>query len=248
MEKPLATSLQDGRKIVQACERAGVKLTLSFVHRFRDEAQFAHQWLTEGKIGVPQVVSSVMNAPRHPGLPAWVTQKEVAGGGVMMYTAIHAVDRLRWLLGTEAVRFTAQVRRWDPRSEVEDGAAALLTFANGGRVPAGAVAALTANAPPYWAQPAVWDTEILGTEGMLRLTREAVEVSSDRLQTRLETQTASSRLGPHYNFVRQAEAFVAAIRDDRAPDVTAEDGLRSLEAVPAIYQSAETGQPVRLEP
>jgi UDP-N-acetyl-2-amino-2-deoxyglucuronate dehydrogenase len=240
MEKPIATTLEDGQRIVEVCQEAGAKLTLSFVHRFRDEAQAAWKWLAEGHVGVPQVVRSVMNAPRKPDLPAWVAQKEAAGGGVMMYTAIHAVDRLRWLVGSEITTVTGRIRRWDPQSEVEDGAVALLTFANG------AVATSAANAPAYWAQPAVWETEIFGTEGMLRVTREAVEVSSNRLQTRLETQTSSSRLGQHYNFIRQAEAFVKAIEEDRQPAITGEDGLRSLEVVLALYRSAETGETVHL--
>jgi predicted dehydrogenase len=158
----------------------------------------------------------------------------------MMYTAIHAIDRLRWLLGSDVTSVTAHVRHWDPNSEVEDGAAALLTFANG------AVANSTANAPAYWAQPSVWETEIFGSEGMLRITREAVEVSSNRLQSRLETQSATSRLGQHYNFIRQAEAFVAAIQEDREPAITAQDGLRSLEVVLALYRSARTGETITL--
>jgi predicted dehydrogenase len=81
---------------------------------------------------------------------------------------------------------------------------------------------------------------------MLRVTRETVEVSSNRLQTCLETQSATSRLGQHYNFIRQAEEFVAAIQEDREPVITAQDGLKSLEAVLGLYRSAETGETVTL--
>jgi predicted dehydrogenase len=240
MEKPIATTMEDGQRIVDLCAEAGVKLTISFVHRFRDECQFARQWLDEDHIGSPQIVRGVMTAPRKPELAPWVTNKEAAGGGVMMYSAVHEVDRLRWLVGGDVVSVTGQIRRWDPHSEVEDGAVALLTFDNG------AAATLTANAPPYWAQPALWETEIFGTEGMLRIGRGGVEISSNRLQTRLETQTPSSRLGEHYNFVRQAEAFVSAINEDTEPAVTARDGLESLRVVMALYESAESGEIVRL--
>jgi predicted dehydrogenase len=240
MEKPIATTMEDGQRIVDLCAEAGVKLTISFVHRFRDECQFARQWLDEGRIGSPQIVRGVMTAPRKPELPRWVTNKEAAGGGVMMYSAVHEVDRLRWLVGGEVVSVTGQIRRWDPNSEVEDGAVALLTFDNG------AAATLTANAPSYWAQPALWETEIFGTEGMLRIGRGGVEISSNRLQTRLDTQTPASRLGEHYNFVRQAEAFVSAINEDTEPVVTARDGLESLRVVMALYESAATGEIVWL--
>jgi predicted dehydrogenase len=240
MEKPLATTLHDGQRIVNLCYEAGVKLTVSFVHRFRDECQFARQWLDEGRIGSPQIIRGVMTAPRKPELPPWVTNREIAGGGVMMYSAIHEVDRLRWLVGSDVVAIAGQTRRWDPDSEVEDGAVALLTFTNG------VAASLTANAPSYWAQPALWETEVWGTKGMLRVGRGRVEISSNELQTRLETQTAASRLGEHYNFVRQAEAFVSAINEDTEPAVTARDGLESLRVVLALYESAATGEIIRL--
>jgi predicted dehydrogenase len=40
--------------------------------------------------------------------------------------------------------------------------------------------------------------------------------------------------------------FVAAIREDRAPGVTGEDGLRAVEIVAAAYQSVAKGQPVKM--
>ena len=43
------------------------------------------------------------------------------------------------------------------------------------------------------------------------------------------------------------DEFVAAIREDRAPRVTGEDGQRAVEIVAAAYESAQTGQPVRMD-
>jgi predicted dehydrogenase len=241
MEKPLATTIADGERIVAACDTSGVKLTTSFVHRYRDELQTARRWIDEGQIGTPQVACEMMNSQGGSHLPAWVTQKEAAGGGFLMYGAVHGVDRLRWLLGSEVTTVTAQTRRFNPTAEVEDSVLALLTFANG------ASTTLTANAPPYWAQPAHWETQINGSAGMVRVrTRHWAELSNNQVATRLETQTAGGRLGEHYNFVRQAEEFVAAIREDREPRITGQDGLRALEVCRAIYRSAETGRTVQL--
>lgn len=241
MEKPLATTIADGQRIVAACETAGVKLTTSFVHRYRDELQTARRWIDEGRIGLPQVACEVMNSQGGSHLPAWVTQKEAAGGGFLMYGAIHGLDRLRWLLASEVTTVTAQTRCSDPTAEVEDSVLALLTFASG------ASATLTANAPPYWAQPAHWETQINGSAGMVRLrTRHWAELSNNQVATRLETHTAAGRLGEHYNFIRQAEEFLAAIRKDREPSITGRDGLRALQVCRAIYRSAESGQTVHL--
>jgi predicted dehydrogenase len=242
MEKPLATTLEDGEKILEACKSAGVKLTISFVHRFREELRLARRWLDEGQLGHPQILRETMNGQRGNHLPKWVTQKAVAGGGVLMYSAIHGLDRLRWLAGSEVVSVTAQTRQYSNDTEVEDGVVALLNFANG------ATATLCANAPVYRAQPAHWDTEIYGDKGMLRVrTRQWVELSNDHCNKHVDTEKISNEQGAHYNFARQAKEFVTAIREDREPFITGEDGLKSLELALAIYRSAETGQGVTLK-
>jgi predicted dehydrogenase len=241
MEKPIATNLADAQRIVEVCQRAGVKLTMSFVHRYRDELQRARSWIAEGLIGTPQVGAENFNSQRGPHLGRWITNKEIAGGGVLMYGAIHGVDRFRWLMDSEIVEVTAHTHRWDPESEVEDSAIALFRFANG------ATGTLLSYAPIYRAQPAYWETQIYGTQGMLRLrVRGWAEVSNNGVMKREDSTTAKGPLGEHYNFVRQAQEFVAAIREDREPAITAQDGLASLRVCLAVYESAETGKTIRL--
>jgi predicted dehydrogenase len=241
MEKPLATTLEDARRIIDVCEAARVKLTISFVHRFREELQLARRWLDAGLLGDPLVASERMGGQRGSHLPAWVGSKEVAGGGVLMYSAIHGVDRLRWLLSSDVRRVTAETRQFSGDTEVEEAVTALLTFESG------ATATLTAEAPLYRAQPAVWETELYGTSGMLRVrTRHFAERSNDREMEHVDTGPLAKDQGPHYNFARQAQAFVRAIREDRPPDVTPEDGLKSLEVALAVYRSAVSGETVEL--
>lgn len=243
MEKPIATTLEDARRIIDACKVGKVKLTISFVHRFREELQLAHRWLAKGQVGNPQIAREVMSVRRSEHLPAWLTRKDIAGGGVLMYSAIHGVDRLRWLLDSEVTSVTAQTRTYTPHAEVEDGVAALLRFANG------ATATLTANAPLYRAEPTFWETEIYGDAGMLRLrTRQWAELSNDDIKEHIDAPEKREGTLPHYNFTRQAQAFVDAINNDHEPPITGEDGLKALDIVLTIYRSAETGNPVHLNP
>jgi predicted dehydrogenase len=241
MEKPIATTLADGRRIVEVCAAQGVKLSVSFVHRFREESQLLHRWIREGRLGAPRLARETMNIERTPHVPGWVMDKTLGGGGVLMYSAIHGVDRLRWLLNSEVVQVTAQTVKFQPETEVEDGVAALLIFANG------ASATLMTTAPTYPAQPTIWESEIYGVTGMARLrTRQWALFNSAAEQIHQETESVSERLGPHYNFVRQAQAFAQAILEEREPPVTGQDGLAALAVALAIYRSAEIGEPVRL--
>jgi predicted dehydrogenase len=241
MEKPLATSMADAQRIVNACQEAGVLLTVSFVHRFREEIQVLKQWLLERALGQPVFVRETMNGQRGAHLPGWVESLDAAGGGVLMYSAIHGVDRLRWLLDSEVTAVTAQTRTFEEGAEVEHSVAALLTFANG------ASGTLTANAPAYVAKPSLWETEIFGDQGMARArTRFWAEMSSDAGQRRMETTRYSEEQGIHYNFTRQAKAFMTAISEERTPAVTAADGLAAQRIVEAIYASAARGETVTI--
>jgi UDP-N-acetyl-2-amino-2-deoxyglucuronate dehydrogenase len=241
MEKPIATTLDDAMRIVDVTGEAGVALTVSFVHRFREEARRAKAWVDAA--GPLQVGRETMATRRTPTHPRWLTSARAAGGGVLMYSAIHGVDRLRWWFDDEVVEVTARSRRYtDDNTEVEDGIAVLLQFAGGG------CATLTANAPTYPADPAVWETEVHGARAMVRMrTRGFAETSGRDGAERYVAGQDEETARPHYNFERQAADLLAAIAAGRAPAVSGTDGIRALEVCLAAYRSAETGRPVEVE-
>jgi UDP-N-acetyl-2-amino-2-deoxyglucuronate dehydrogenase len=241
MEKPIATTLADARRILDVAHAGDIRLATSFVHRFREESRRAKAWVE--RAGALQVGRETMATRRTSAHPRWLTSARTAGGGVLMYSAIHGVDRLRWFFDDEVAEVSARSRRWsDDNHEVEDGIALLLSFTRGG------CATLTANAPTYPADPTVWETEVHGARAMVRLrTRGFAETAglagSERYESGLDEETAR----PHYNFERQAADVLAAIAGRREPSVTGVDGLRALEVCLAAYRSAASGRPVELE-
>lgn len=242
MEKPLATTLEDAHRIVDVAGSAGVQLTVSFVHRFREEVRLAKAWLADA--GALQVGRETQASRRLASDPAWLTKAAVAGGGVLMYSAIHGVDRLRWFWGEEVVEVDARARRYTADNrEVEDGIAMMLTFAGGG------AATLTANAPTYAVASPMWETEVHGTRSMVRVrTRGFVEtVTADGTAQRYEAGQDEETARPHYNFERQAAELLDALQTGREPLVTGADGLRALEVCLAAYASAAAGRPVTIE-
>lgn len=113
-----------------------------------------------------------------------------------MYGAIHGVDRFRWLMGSEVVEVTAHTHRWDAASKVEDSAIALSRFANS------ATATLVSHSPRYRAKPAYSETQVYGTQGMLRLrVRDWAEASNNQVMKREDSTTAKGLWGEHYNYV-----------------------------------------------
>lgn len=233
LEKPIANTLEDADAIVAAAQEAGVVLMLGFVHRFRSEALEAKRLVDEGAIGVPATALDRFSSlgGHHP--PSWVWERGRAGGGVLMYGGIHAIDRLRWLLHQEIVSVTARAHRTYGFGDVEDGLVALLDFSGD------ASGALFENSPPF-GRPGGWSTEVFGSEGAIRIqTGEWLELTTKAGTVRFD---AADEL----HFEREIGEFVAAVTEGRPPSVTGDAGRAALVAALAAYQSAETGATVQI--
>ena len=166
LEKPMATTMADAERIAFAFEESGTRLMLGYVHRFREEIIVAKRMLASNDLGAPASVLDRFCVPGGEDLPEWVWNEELSGGGVMMYSGLHSVDRLRWLLDSEVVEVYARVQTYGSHPQavtIENGLAAMLTFENG------VIATLVENLPPYELQYRYWDTEIFGTTGMLHI-------------------------------------------------------------------------------
>ena len=233
LEKPIANTLDDARAILEAAERAGVRLMMGYVHRFRPEVQAARDLIVSGRLGRPATALDRFISGGMQDTPRWVWDRSQAGGGVVMYGGVHAIDRLRWLMGDEIAEVYARSDTYSNPTEVEDGLCAVLTFASG------AAGVLYENAPGY-GRLGPWTTEVFGSDGALIVTTGA------SLEYRGRDGEQRWTYGEDKRFERQADEFLAAIIEGRPPSVSGGDGLRGLEVAMALYQSAETGRPVRV--
>ena len=230
MEKPIAATAAEGRRVVEACDRAGVTLTVGYVHRFREEALWAKRWIRAGMIGAPVSGHAYIASPRGPHLGAWVNAPETAGGGALLYTGIHAVDRLLWLINAPVTKVCAATGKFAPASQVEEAVVALLEFGSQ------AAATLAVHCPVYPSGATGWRSEIYGTSGVVRVqARHSVEIASARLTRTVCTQRIASEAGEHYAFARQAAAFAQAIREGEPSPIPGQDGLASLDVCQRIY-------------
>ena len=151
----------------------------------------------------------------------------------MLYTGVHALDRLLWLVDSPVQRVQAAIRQFSATSRVEEAIAALLEFKNQ------AVATLAVNGPTYPCGPTGWRSEIYGTEGVVRIqARQSVAVSGSRLTQQVDVRKAAAEKGENYNFRRQARAFVNAIREDGDSPISGRTGLKVLEVCEVVYGRA----------
>lgn len=248
VEKPMATSVIECQKMIEAHQRQGTKLMVTEMLRTIPRCRIAKQAIDQGLIGEPVLLDWVANVP--PGWASrkpWARQKAEAGGGLYMDWGVHAVDLFRTVNG-QIREVVARVDRAYHDLDVEDRGVAILIFENG---VLGTMRVVPTQRP-------INEISIYGTEGMIRLDYTAREGSGvqDPVEIWSEGKRYSNLPGdpPLKSDVKEAQVeaylalytdFLGAIRENRSPDVSGEEGMADVAVIEAIYRSSdEGGEPV----
>lgn len=240
-EKPLATTVEDARAIVEACQKAGVLLMTAFPMRFSTPLIEVKSLLDNGDLGQVYCFNATNNGELPTKHRAWFVDKELAGGGALMDHTVHLVDIMRWYLGSEVSEVYAQTNRiiHGDQVDVETAGLELITFRSG----------VFASIDASWSRPSYWPT----WGGLaFEMVTERGAVIVDAFKQNLTVYSHANQR-PVWQFwgsdANQAmiSEFAAAIRAGRPPRVSGTDGLRAVEVTAAAYESAAKGWPVRLE-
>lgn len=249
VEKPLATSADEGRAMLDAWRRAGTVGMVGFNHRFHPLALALKSELARGRAGDVTLVRTAFAGAQRT-LPAWKQARE-SGGGALLDLASHQVDLLRFLFDAEVVEVSALTR--SARSEGDTVVAAL-------RLSTGPLVCLCASLAAVEEDR----IEVHGTRGRLvfdRYRSSHLHRSSERrdfraaarLQSALDVAGGMPRalraaLFPPRDetFALALDSFVAAARGGGPAKPDLDDGMASLAVVLAAERSAREG--VRVAP
>lgn len=232
-EKPIALTIDDADRMIDASASADGMLMIGHVSRFEPEHARAQQLVAARRLGDLHLSSqSITGAAPTWSEGAWLADLGRSGGPIVDL-AIHSFDYLAWLHQSEPVRVTALAADTDAGPE----SYALITL----RFASGAVATVETS----WAHPVAHGfhlvTEISGSAGRLSWTYDDVcpgtMVSSDGGTTRFDP------LG-NRGFRSEIASFVSAIGNGEPPPVTAEQGRAALRTALAARESVRRGRPV----
>lgn len=255
VEKPLEITLKRCDKIIQVCEKNGVKLSAVFPSRFHDPAKEIHKAIAQGRFGRLSLGDAYVKwyrSQEYYDQGAWRGSWELDGGGALMNQAIHSVDLLLWFMGSVSEVQANVATLAHQRIAVEDTAVASLRFANGAL---GTIEATTAAYPGYLKK-----IEIHGSEGSATMEEEDITRWDFRKKGRRDDvihgwmrkskSTGGGASDPaaigHHGHAMQFQDIVNAIKKDTSPAIDGHEGRKSVEVILAIYKSAETGKSVKL--
>lgn len=134
-EKPIAHTLADGQRLVDAAAGATAKVGICLQNRYNVSSEQARRIIDSGVLGeIRGAYASVVwfrTADYYLSRP-WRGTRAQSGGGLLINQAIHTLDLVQWLMGdVVAVDGHAATRKFADVIEVEDTAEALFTHASG---------------------------------------------------------------------------------------------------------------------
>ncbi len=250
IEKPIALSIADAKRVVEAGEQNGVKVCACHQNRFNKSIKKIHEALEMVRFGRLLYATANIRWSRdyeYYNRAKWRGTWE-QDGGALMNQCIHDIDLLRWLMGddiTEVVGITDRMKH--DYIEAEDLGIAIVRFANGSY----GIIEGTTNIYPKNLEETLY---IFGEKGTVKAGGEAVNLIeewrfSDYLDEPETVKKEFSEVPPNvYGFghTKLYADMLDAIDNDRSPLVDGYAGMRAVELVLAIYKSSYTGEKIKL--
>jgi predicted dehydrogenase len=207
VEKPIASSVEEGNAIIAAARRKGVTLMVGHVERFNPAVQ-AIKKAIEGEDILSIAITRVGPFP-----------PRMSNVGVVIDLAVHDIDLIRWFTDSDIVDVQPQTS--NAVAERED--IALLQF----RTASGVLAHINTN----WLTPFKARNVTVATRGKYvmgdLLTRQVTECFGFQPDGSYSMRHLS--VGHDEPLRAELTSFISAVRDSKAPPVTGEQAVASLE-------------------
>jgi predicted dehydrogenase len=249
-EKPMATTLQEARDMIQTSEETGKFLMIAHNQRLAPACVKAREILQSGKLGKVLTFQTVFG---HPGCEFWAIDKgdtwffnkKITAMGVMGDLGIHKIDLVHLMLDqdfTEAAAMAGTLNKYNARGElidVEDNAVCLL------KTEGGVLGTVTVS----WTYQKEDNSTIFYCEkGVLRIYAHPkyqliVDYSND--------EGEYHKVGEIPTNIKQVKSgivdlFVDGLVADRPPAISGEEGYKALQTVLACFEAIETKKVVTI--
>lgn len=254
LEKPVATSLADARKLHNAATANAVPVLVGHHRRHNPLIEQTKAILDDHRLGTVTTVTALwqMQKPRDYFDAEW---RREPGAGVLLINLVHDIDLLRYLFG-EIESVQAVLSNTVRGFEVDDTAAIIMRFESGA---VGTLTGSDATAAPWsWDQSANENKAfaqhsdqpcylIAGTDGALSVPQLDLWTYKGLTGWANPLDRTTVPAAPGNALANQLRHFAAVVRGDISPRIDVIDAGRTLAVVNAVQRAATEGRSVRPE-
>ncbi len=248
VEKPMAASLEECDRMIEAEKNSGKVLAIIAQNRFRDQIMNVKRILDSGKIG--RVLHAQINSFWWRGHSYydlwWRGSWEKEGGGCTLNHAVHHIDMLGWMLGKPDKITAVLSNAAHDNAEVEDISIAICQYGQG------TLAQVTSSVIHHGEEQSI---TFQGQKAMIAAPW-SVAASNSTVNGFPERNTAlEDELTEDYsNFPELAftahtgeiDNLLSSLEQGTRPLIKGEDGRLTIELITSIYKAGFTGETVSL--
>lgn len=244
-EKPMALTVRDGERMIDACNRNNVKLGVVFQNRYHPAHFETRRYIQSGALGEIDLASAqaCRGFARGSHWSGWRIDPGMTGAGAIVAVAVHPIDLLRYLLDSEVREVQAMTDETPPERPVDEMVYSVLKFSNG--VHATVVAGILV--PRY-------DNDVLFYGSKAKITCKgtlAVPLRDRTSELTVESDSFEMKMTfPHNStadkMVRLVEDFNKCIIENTEPGVSGYNGLQMVRIATALQESSRQRKAVAI--
>ncbi len=236
IEKPISASWEDACQISEMTKSTGLTVAIGYCTRFRDNVKLAKVCIDDQYFGELTSFAYQFGTPGGwPSLSGYHLDAGAAGGGVLIVSGSHFIDRMLHFFG-----YPDDFKYWDDSMGGPEANAKLeMTFRRAGKE----ISGVARFSKTVWLPGGlVLET----TQGKLILKETDHEplvfIPKDKPELKMQvmSNTSPDEFATMNVFQRQLRNFVNACRNKSQPLISADEGKRSLEFIQAAYQRKES--------
>jgi predicted dehydrogenase len=239
-EKPLAATVEQSARMVEACRRHDVMLMTAYRKYFEPSTLYLKCLLRSGALGRIDMIHTSFSELFNPSTAQnWLLDPALGGGGPMMDLGVYCVSTTRWMAGEEPVEAIAQAWSHDRSrfKDVEEGMTFRLSFPSG---------LIVQGSSTYSAAMSSF-IFVQGTNGWVSLSPAYPFEDERRITGKIGRRMVDRRFRVIDEFALEIDAFASAIQKKKAVEPDGVEGHRDMIILDAIYESARTQRPVAIK-
>lgn len=243
-EKPMATTSEDAKAMVDACKAAGVKLMVAYRIQY-ESYNLRLAELARSKAFGRLVGMSAINVQTvaEDGWKQWRHKKAMAGGGSLFDIGLYCLNTARFVTGEEPVEIMAT--QYSPPgdkryAEVEETISFMLRFPSNAII--NCFASYGARDDKH--QRLNFETATVDMSNAYQYVGQSMTVTQRDGDDTGETKLV---LTANKQFAAEIDHMADCVIQNRQPRTPGEEGHQDLVLMEAIYKAASSGAPVKLE-
>jgi predicted dehydrogenase len=239
VEKPLARTYQEAKRIVDAAKKNKRKLMVGMNLRYRPDTMLLRSFINSNEIGEPFYVKCGWIRKQSSG-EKWFTKKEESGGGVIIDLGIHLLDLALWLLEYPEIASVSTQNFYHYTKNVEDTSISCIKCKNSAVI----------NLEVSWSLPVEKDhffLDVFGTKGSFssnpfRLYKKVQNDYVNLTPTQVDNPTVLFKK----SYLNELKSFVGAIKGLNPVFSPGEEALQRMRILEAMYESANKKHEIKL--